>query len=226
MRWPGERLRAPRPTSSCSSPNLASSERASCWVMPLCSTKASISVLVAVEAGAGLVERPDPHARADPARARGQRQPAEQAVDERRLPAAVRADQRDPLAPRQLEVQRAEDEAAAAQLGALEPGGDVAGALAAAEAQLQLPALPRLLDRRRAARAPSRTRAPCPPASPSAPRAARRGSCPGRSPWPSSRPSPTTGAGGCTRSVRRSRWRGVGLVALLGWRAAVARSSR
>ena len=44
MRWPGERLRAPRPTSSCSSPNLASSERASCWVSPLCSTNASISV--------------------------------------------------------------------------------------------------------------------------------------------------------------------------------------
>ena len=67
------------------------------------------------------------------------------AVDQRRLAAAVRPDERDPLAPRQLEVERAEHEAPAPQLGALEARGHVARALAAAEAQLQLPAPPRLV---------------------------------------------------------------------------------
>ena len=54
---------------------------------------------------------------------------------------------------------------------AVEPDGDVAGALAAAEAQLQLPALPRLLDHLQALDRLLASRAPWTPASPSAPRA-------------------------------------------------------
>ena len=100
----------------------------------------------AVEAEPRLVERADAHAGADPARARGERQPADERVDERRLAAAVRADERDPLAPGQLEVERAEHEAAAPQRRAVQAHGHVARALAAAEAQLQLPAPPRLVD--------------------------------------------------------------------------------
>ena len=80
---------------------------------PLRATNASSSEARAVEAGARLVELPTAHARAEPARARRERQPAEQRLDERGLAAAVGPDDRDALAPRELEVDRPERERAA-----------------------------------------------------------------------------------------------------------------
>ena len=229
VRSPGESDRAGRVTASCARPNFASSERASCWVSPLCATKASSS--------AAGPSKPRRAWSSSPMRTPGpiQRVPAlsgrspEEAVDERRLPAAVRADQRDPLAPRQLEVDRAEHEVAAAEHRMLEAHGDVAASARRRRSAAAAPSAARACRPRRAARSPSRSRAPSTPASRSVRSGARGSTCPARrwpTPSPSARPSPTTAAGGGRGRSERSRC-GVNVSKRSSaWRAAVARSSR
>ena len=87
---------------------MASSERASLTVSPVAPTNASSSVVSTSNAPAGLVHLADDHAGADPPAAVHERQVAEQRVQQRGLARAVRPDDRHPLRPRDLEVDRAE----------------------------------------------------------------------------------------------------------------------
>src|SRR5581483_8313857 len=82
----------------------------------------------------------------DPARAHRERQPAEQRIEERRLAAAVRADDREAVADMEVDVDRPEAERAALDHRALEPGDHVAAARAGHEPEAELPRLVRLLD--------------------------------------------------------------------------------
>src|SRR5206468_12783061 len=74
-----------------------------------------------------------------------ERQLAEQRLEKRGLPASVRADDRDPVAPADLEVDRAEPEGAALDDRRLEPRDHVAASPVRAELEVQLPRLERLL---------------------------------------------------------------------------------
>src|SRR6185503_8657901 len=75
-----------------------------------------------------------------------QRQPPEQGLDQGRLPASVRACDREALAPAHVEVDRPQPERAALDDGSFECDDDVAGPARRREIELQLPRLPRLLD--------------------------------------------------------------------------------
>ena len=83
---------------------------------------------------------------AEPAPSLGERQAAQQGVEQRRLAAPVRAEHRDAFGPGELEVERAEPKRAALDDGALEPHDDIAAALARREVEPQLPGLVRLVD--------------------------------------------------------------------------------
>ena len=124
--------------------------RASSGGSPLASTNAVEQRPVAGERLAALLELAEDDARPGPARARGERQPPEQRVEQRRLAAAVRPDEREPVAPRDLEVDRPEPERAALDDRLLEPDDDVAAPRRRREPEPQLPRLVRLLDRARA----------------------------------------------------------------------------
>ena len=100
---------------------------------------------LADELPARLVELADDHRRAELAGAGHERQPAQQRPQEGRLAGAVGPLDGDPLAPRDLLVERPEPERAALDHRAREACHDVAGALGRGERELQLPALPRLL---------------------------------------------------------------------------------
>src|SRR5262245_27836073 len=76
----------------------------------------------------------------------GERQPSRDDVDERRLPAAVGADERKPLHPAEREAERAERQGSALDDCVLEPQNHVAGARPGRERNAQLPRLVRLLD--------------------------------------------------------------------------------
>src|SRR5581483_11319013 len=98
-----------------------------------------------------LVEVADDDRRPQPPGAGGESEAAEDRVEQGRLAAPVRADDREPVAPAKLEVERPEPERAALDDGALEPRDDVAATSARREAELELPRLVRLLDRREVA---------------------------------------------------------------------------
>ena len=110
MRSPGrERCGAARATASLSSPNLASSERASCCGQPAAGRRTRRAARPRrrsrrAPGRACRSARPGPTQRVPAASGRR----AEQRLDERRLAAAVGADERGALAPGQLEVERAE----------------------------------------------------------------------------------------------------------------------
>src|SRR4029079_17127816 len=84
---------------------------------------------------------------ADPALALYERQPAKERIEERRLAAPRRADDRKPLAPEELEVDRADAERPTLGDRLAEPHDDVPAPNRRREAELQLPGLVRLLDR-------------------------------------------------------------------------------
>ena len=120
--------------------------RASSASSPLSRDERVEQRLVAGERRAALLELAEHDAGAGPARAGRERQPPEQRVEQRRLAAAVRPDDREPLAPAHLEVERAEPERAPLDDGVLEADDDVAAARRRREPEPQLPRLVRLLD--------------------------------------------------------------------------------
>ena len=99
-----------------------------------------------VEPVARLLDLADDHARTDRASPGDQLGAAQQHVDQRRLARAIGADECDPLAGTDEEVDRAQLERAAAGDGAVETGDDVAAASRRRHLQPQLPRLPRLVD--------------------------------------------------------------------------------
>ena len=147
MRSPGESEPAARRTSSAPRSNFASSVRASSGDSPLSRTNASTSgsrpVNVSRRCSSSPRTTPGP-AQREPSR---ERHATEQRVEQRRLPAPVRADDGDPLAPADLDVERAEGEGASADERALEPDDDVAAARGRREPEAELPRLVRLVDR-------------------------------------------------------------------------------
>ena len=105
------RARACPPTrSTCSapSPNFASSERASATSSPVAARNASSSDSEPANAGARLVHLAHDDAGAHPPLPGRERQAAEEREQQRRLAAAVGADDGHALAPADLEVDRAE----------------------------------------------------------------------------------------------------------------------
>ena len=96
--------------------------------------------------GAVLPELAEDDARAEPAAAGSERKPAEQGVQQRRLAAAVRPGDGEPVAPADREVERPEPEGAALDDRVLEANGDLATARRRRERELELPRLVRLLD--------------------------------------------------------------------------------
>ena len=81
-----------------------------------------------------------------PAHAFDEREPAEQGVEQGRLAAPVRPDERDTIAPRDFEVERTKSERAALDHSVFEPDDDVAAARSRCQTEPQLPRFVRLLD--------------------------------------------------------------------------------
>ncbi len=144
------RQRTARPRSTCSapSPNFASSERASFGEQPARRAR--------TRRAAARRRRTRPRAwSSSPTTTPGpshcvrrrRAAAAEQRVEQRRLAAAVRAEDRDPLAVVDLQVDRTEREVAAAHDRAGEPATTAAAARRGRDLHAQLPALPRLVDR-------------------------------------------------------------------------------
>src|SRR6266478_280778 len=77
----------------------------------------------------------------------GEGQSFENRVEQRRLAASVRTDDRKPIGPGELEVERAEPERAPLDHRTLEPNDDVAAAGLRSQFEPQLPRLVRLVDR-------------------------------------------------------------------------------
>jgi hypothetical protein len=100
--------------------------------------------LVAVEARAVLVDRAELDAGADATRARRERQPAEQRLDECRLAAPVRPDDCDAVAACDLQVDRPEPEGAALNDGVAQLEYPLAAPPPRAELEPELPRRPRL----------------------------------------------------------------------------------
>ena len=102
-------------------------------------------LLGAEEAPAGLVDLTDPHGRPERRRPLVERDPAEQAAEQRRLAGAVGPGDRQPVAPVDLQVHRAERELAAADDRAAQGGDDGAGPRCGGDLHPQLPLLAGLL---------------------------------------------------------------------------------
>src|SRR5207249_11704516 len=96
--------------------------------------------------GALLCQFPEHDARPDPEPAGRELHPPEQHFDEGRLTAAVAADDRQPVCPAELEVDRPEGERAALDDRLLEPQDDVTAPLPHGQRDPQVPGLVRLLD--------------------------------------------------------------------------------
>src|SRR6266576_167706 len=86
-----------------------------------------------------LLELAEHGSRPDPAFSGGERETAKQRVDQRRLAAPVRPRDREPLSPRDGQVEWPEPERAAVHDGALEARDDVAAAGGGRETEVQLP---------------------------------------------------------------------------------------
>ena len=160
--------------------------------------------------GAILLELAEDDARAEPARAGGERQPAEQRVEQRRLAAAVRPGDREPVAPADGEVERAEPEGAALDDRVLEPDDDLAAARRRRERELELPRLVRLLDGLDLRGASRRTSASRPSTSSSCGPGRSRGAptrpCGAAAPRSAGARRPTTPSGGSgARAAARAR---------------------
>src|SRR5215204_3882967 len=85
----------------------------------------------------------------------GERDAADNCVEQRGLAAAVRPDDRQAVRPAELEVDRPEPKGAALDDGFLEPGDDIAGTTLWCEAEPELPGLVRLVDLRQPVDAPA-----------------------------------------------------------------------
>src|SRR5439155_24653579 len=92
-----------------------------------------------------LIEFSEYGARSECARSTRERDVTDQRAQQRRLASAVPADDRDALAPADVEIQRSEPERAALDDGAAQPRHEVAPARARLEGQLQSPRTPRLV---------------------------------------------------------------------------------
>ena len=99
-----------------------------------------------IEGPPRLVDLADHHRRAERPAARGERNPAEDRLDQRRLARAVGALHEEAICPGQLQVHRAEPERAPVGDCSRQRGHDVPAAPGCPEAQPQLPLLARLLD--------------------------------------------------------------------------------
>src|SRR6266545_4907541 len=136
-RSPGDRSASARPACSAPRSNLASKERACSTLRSVRSRTASSTV-------------PDPASRSWPrwpttTPAPSRAQPAGQQPEQGRLAGAVGAGEGEPVAPAQLQVDRAEPEAAALRDRPDEAGRHRPAAVAGAQRQAQVPALPGLL---------------------------------------------------------------------------------
>ena len=147
VRSPGESESAGRATCSAPSPNLASSERASLGTRPLAVSNRARSGAspenIARAWSSSPTITPGPSHRSPPSIAR---RPTI-VSSKRGLAAAVRADDRDPLAVLDLEIDGTEREVAAVHDRAREPGHDRAAAGRGGDLHPQVPALERLVDR-------------------------------------------------------------------------------
>src|SRR5207247_7029837 len=95
--------------------------------------------------GASLRQLAENDAGARPEPARDERQPPEQDIDQRRLAAAVRTGDREPVGPAELDVERPERERPAPRDRDLQAHHDVAATAARRPRNPQLPRLLRLL---------------------------------------------------------------------------------
>ena len=129
LRSPGDRDSPARWTSSAPSPSFASAPRASPSPRPV-SADERAQQRARTRRRSGPLELAEDGARANPAVAGEQRQLPEQRPRSRVvLPAPLSAEHRDAVAVRDLEVEGAEAEVAAADHGPLEPGDDRARAV-------------------------------------------------------------------------------------------------
>ena len=212
MRSPGERVLAGRATASLSSPNLASSERASCWEQPALRDERVEQRAGPVEADARLVERADAHAGADPARARGERRAARSArrpASSSRSRSGRRARPARPTPARGRAGRARSCPAAARRRRAARSRRPSARRRRSAAAAPSAATACRPSSSRSIAFSVARTFAAC-----FSERSARLdaadlvGVVAAPTPWPCARRSPTTGAGaGRDRRAGRARWR-------------------
>ena len=146
--------------AACASrPNFANCDRAGPVASPVATSKVSTRVDALVEHTAVLRQLAHDDTRTEPPGPRRQRQTTEQRLDQGRLARSVRADERHPLRPADVEGERSQGELSALHDDVLEPGDHSSRATGLIDAEPQVPPLPGLLHDLSASRARSDRRA-------------------------------------------------------------------